>query len=357
MKTLTRSLLLLLIWLVSHNLHAQDTLCELSCNDLIYVSLDSACERTIEVLDVLVQQDTAADCGGYRVEIEYPYGKYPDLAPNRLDGRLRGERVVYKVIDTLYGNSCWGYLQVEDKNAPDLDCTADTIFCYQPIPPPVADSLDCGLPTEVIILREEWTAFECGPDSVFLGVLERDIRASDKWGNYTECTQQIYIQRVDVDSFECIEDKEFECLDPRLWDTTLVYIDEEGRAIPKPLVENGENIGLVEPPFVVVNMDTLWLWPTNEMCQIYVLYKDHVISACGGSYKIRRFWTIKDWCDSTEQTCVQWINIIDTTPARPYYNESFPFVETITTNAHDCKAHYENPKTSDPTGMYVEIWC
>ena len=341
MKNLTRSLILFICCMSTNCLFSQDTICDLSCNDLVFISLDSSCQNTVEPLDVLVQQDTSADCGIYRVELEYPYGQYSDLAPNNVDNRLRGQKIVYKVIDTLTGNSCWGYVQIEDKHPPRLDCTSDTIFCFDPVPEPVADALDCGYSTSVEILRLEWTPFDCAADSMFIGYLERDIRASDKWGNYTECTQRIYYLKLDVDTIECIEEKTFECLTPELWDTTYVYFDENGRAIPKPLVEDGKNVGLVEPPFVIEGMDTIYLWPNHESCQVFVYYEDHVIPTCGASYKIRRFWTIKDWCDSSEQNCIQWIPIIDTTPAYPEYTDEFPPIKTITTNAHDCKAHLE----------------
>ena len=167
----------------------------------------------------------------------------------------------------------------------------------------------------------------------------------------------VYYQRLDLDTIECIEEKEFECLDPDLWDEDLVYFDEEGRAIPLPIVENGKNVGLVEPPFVIEGMDTIFLWPNQENCNIFIYYEDHVIQACGSSYKIRRSWTIKDWCDSSEQNCIQWIPIIDTTPPEPEYTEDWPAMLTLTTNAHDCKAHYEIRRTSDQTGMFVKSGC
>ena len=341
MKTLTRSLILIMTCFITSYVNAQDTTCVLNCNDLVNISLNSNCIDTITPLDVLVRQDTAADCSGFRVDIEYPYDKYPDLHPNVVDGRLRGEKVIYSVFDTLTGNSCWGYLLIEDKSPPQIDCTPDTIFCYQPIPDPEYDSLDCGFAVRFDEISVEWTPFECTADSMFLGVLERHIRVSDQWGNYNECTHLIYYQRLDIDTIECIEEKEFECLDVNLWDEDLVYFDEEGRAIPKPIVENGQNVGLVEPPFVIEGMDTIFLWPNQENCNIFTYYEDHVIQACGSSYKIRRFWTIKDWCDSSEQNCIQWIPIIDTTPPIPEYTEDFPEVRTITTQTHDCKAHLE----------------
>ena len=183
MKKITQSLIIILSACFWTSLaYSQDTTCVLNCNDLVNISLNSNCQDTLFPLDVLVQQDTAADCSGYRVEIEYPYGKYSDLAPNRLDGRMRGEKVIYKVVDTLTGNSCWGYLQVEDKSPPQLDCTTDTIFCYEPIPEPEYDMLDCGYAVNYEVIQIEWTSFECSPDSMFLGVLEREIRVSDQWG-------------------------------------------------------------------------------------------------------------------------------------------------------------------------------
>ena len=340
MKKLTFTLLAFFTLLGLENLSAQE--CKLSCNDLVNVSMDSACMRTVDYTDVLNGDFSMCDTQNLVVEIDYPYPDLAtDLGPNEVDKRLIGYTLIYRVRDTISGNSCWGRIKVEDKYPPQIMCGDDTISCFvaEEYPAILADPTDnCMYPARTEIISHRWIDYHC--DSLnFMGRIERTVRALDIWGNSQTCDQTLYIERETLDSLFCPPDTLLECCDPRLQDT-MYYDVVDGKRIPKPIVDAlGNSIGLVDPPYIINDGDTVWAWPNTTFCQIYADYKDHVIEACGHTYKIRREWKIVDWCAQRDTICTQWIKIIDT--LAPVVD--LTKIDTIYgyTNKHECKAHVE----------------
>lgn len=99
---------------------------ELVCNDNVNVSLDENCEAIVTA-DMILE-------GG-------PYGCYDNyvVSINGGDNFLNGNDVgqVYEVVvtDPATGNSCWGYITVEDKQIPDLECASYEVACSEnPLP-------------------------------------------------------------------------------------------------------------------------------------------------------------------------------------------------------------------------------
>ncbi len=322
------------------NLSAQE--CKLNCNDLVNISMDSACMRTVEVADVLNGDLTACADSNLVVEIDYPYPDLTvDLAPNMVDKRLIQYTLIYRVRDTVSGNSCWGRIKIEDKYPPQIMCGDDTISCFiaEEYPAILIEPTDnCMYPARTEIISHRWIDYNC--DSLnFVGRIERTVRALDIWGNSQTCDQTLYIERETLDSLVCPPDTLLECCDPRLQDT-MYYDIVDGKRIPKPIIDPlGNSIGLVDPPFVLNDGDTVYVWPNTAFCQIYAHYKDHIIEACGHTYKIRREWKIVDWCSKEDTVCTQWIKIIDT--LAPVVD--LAKIDTIYgyTSKHECKAHVD----------------
>ncbi len=327
----------------------------MSCNDLVNISLDATCMRTLTPADVLNNYQAA--CTGWEVSIAYPSGTNHFTPATKLDYSHRGYKMVYRAINTETGNSCWGYIKVEDKYPPELILRDDTISCFMDLPSLPSPSDGCANVTQVDLLQQVYTAFDCD-DRLFVGMHTRLIRSTDLWGNYVQDTHRIYIRRIFLDNLTCPDLTEIDCCegdpvpdpnspigianDYKLWNPHYVDIDENGYSHPKVIIdENGRSVGLVDAPFVVDGMDTFYIRPTEGHCNIVAKYKDHVIPSCGAAYKIRREWFIKDWCNDTELTCVQWIKILDDDPPVVFYSPDFPPIVATTTKTHECKAHVE----------------
>ena len=124
------------------------------------------------------------------------------------------------------------------------------------------------------------------------GHLNRKWTAKDASGNTSTCVQQIDLLRptladvvLPVD-YDGIDAPFFTCAD--------------GGAYPTP--QWIENQGLQGYP---------WLFNQPTGCSINFDYDDLVIEVCDGTYKIRREWTIIDWCIGDGFTYNQIIKVVD----------------------------------------------
>ena len=307
-----------------------------SCADDVTISLGSSCDFKLDVADVLYNDVTGCD-DPYKINVT---GRAGLSLGDVVTSEYMGETLIYNVIDTMTGNRCWGRIHVEDKLPPQIVCRDLTISCFEDIPPPPAPIENCGVIPEPEILEEVYTSYSCEENADFVGYLHRTVRVSDIWGNFRECSQDIYIRRESLDNLVCPEPTEIDCCAKDaegkaiLWNTDLVDIDEKGYPHPKVLIDaNGRNVGIAPPPFFVVDGDTAYAYNLNHACNIVVDYQDDVIPNCGKSYMIRRNWILKDWCYGGELRCAQLIKILDTLPPVPEHLDGI----TVDVNAHACK--------------------
>ncbi len=351
--------------------------CKLNCNDLVNISLGSNGKRGLTPFDVMNGLDAALGCH-YVVEVAYPYASFENMYPNKdtVDCWMVGGEYIYRVIDTITQNSCWGYIKVEDKFPPQITCEDDTIHCWEAENfGLVATSDNCGYEITPQELSKRWYDYDCD-SALFIGYIERSVLATDQWGNTFQCdSQRLYILREYLDSLVCIDSLyTIECCQDSidsynddvedLWEDELVWYDEWGYAHPKVLIEKDPtkehstySKGLVPPPYIqhdgwIGHLDSDE--PNDEnsynpygKCNIVAHYKDHIIPTCGTmhnmspkiiwTYKIRREWIIYDWCEGRDTTCIQWIKIVDKKP--PVVDH--PKDITTTIKPHDCKAHVE----------------
>ncbi len=290
--------------------------CNFSCSDHVYIPLDTICQAELSITDV-IKNPTGCDNAVVMV-----FDDYGNNLGNVLEHRHRGTKLVYKVIDTVSSNSCWGYVTVEDKMAPLIECRNDTVNCWEAVgllDPILKDNCwDLGYFEQSKLI---WVDFDCD-DEMFAGYYERDVITQDLWGNTSRCVgQRLYIIRESLDSLVCPEETVMiECCQQEringvnmdvLWVSSYAYEDEDGYAHPIP----GEG-KLVEPPYLKDRGGKHYLTPDGNnkgKCNIITTYKDHIVPTCGASYKIRREWKLFDWCTGTDTICVQWIKIVDTT--------------------------------------------
>ncbi len=92
----------------------------LSCNDQVNISLDDDCEVTIHPDQVL-----EGSFGGYdRFQVVIYDGG--TIIGNTVNGSHINRNLTVRVIDQCSQNYCWGFLKVEDKLAPVLDCSINS---------------------------------------------------------------------------------------------------------------------------------------------------------------------------------------------------------------------------------------
>ena len=355
--------------------------CKMSCNDQVNISLDGACGRTITPADVMNGIDPDR-CTDLRVILSYPYPEYyATKFGNRtdtVDGSLIGYCMVYKVMDISNGNSCWGYVCIEDKYPPQIMCQNDSISCIAAdeytLLVTAGDNCTLYAPEpKVEFLERKWVSYDCDEDSCLIGYMARRVRAIDLWGNYNECRDTLWLFKESIDSLVCPPDTAMECTfvlggKEKLWDDKHFYDGDDGYRHPFPT----DGAGMFPAPYInskdtsqatggqvyLVDIDN------KGKCHIVWDYKDWVIPTCGKSYKIRREWKVYDWCAGTDTSCVQWIKITDTTEPqldmtklvrKEHASEQsvalYRFADKYdligNTKPHDCKAHIEVPDIRD----------
>ena len=115
-------LVVMLTFMLSNVSFAQ---CELACNNNVQVSLDGDCEAEITFDVVLEDPDPLCV---YTVEVLNLNDVLIPTSPI-VDGAYIGQTLKVRVLNST-GNSCWGYIHIEDKLAPILICLDDlTVSC------------------------------------------------------------------------------------------------------------------------------------------------------------------------------------------------------------------------------------
>ena len=98
---------------------------QLSCNDTVQVSLGTDCAATITP-DMLLEGSRITNAD-YNVHVKDANG---DTIPNAmLDGDYAGQYLEVSIEHDCSGNSCWGWILVEDKLDPVLECTDVMVGC------------------------------------------------------------------------------------------------------------------------------------------------------------------------------------------------------------------------------------
>jgi len=335
----------------------------LVCNDMVNVSLGSGCVKEITPEDVLENIRGCAN-GCFVIDLVYPFGthKFPP-ANNIVNESHIGYTMVYNVFEISTGNSCWGYLKVEDKQPPLLNCTNDTIPCYElPTLPLIASNQDDCYEGKVQLISDQW--FDYGCDSVLSGYVVRTIQGTDKWGNFRRCESIISIERTELDSVVCPSVVELPCEIRYQIGGAIIHalnlktpiIVDQSKVTPQFLLELQKPIwDLIDPidqtpskgwvlnpaVQVVPQIEGQNIWPdAGGICKINSFYKDSRLDVCGTSFKIYREWTIVDWCTQEERTCVQYIKVTDT--EEPVVLTNLTTLE-YNASAHDCVASVTIP--------------
>lgn len=220
-----------------------------------------------------------------------------------------GKKLSATVIDTTNGMMCWTQIQVEDKLKPVITCIADTISCandpftfdYLPFVQ-ITDNCDQDVDRYYDLTL---SLFDCS-NTRYSAVVHLKWTAIDNYGNTNVCIQDIYFKKASVDSVSFPVNDTVYCPNPDLSATGV------------PLMFG----------------DTV-----SHLCNLLVTHADDSIIVCGGMMKIRRLWSVMDWCTQAIRSQTQEILVSDTT--RP--DVICPKDTILFSGYASCKVNYTIP--------------
>ncbi|MCF8246331.1 MAG: T9SS type A sorting domain-containing protein [Saprospiraceae bacterium] len=289
--------------------------CSMACSNSTNVSLPATCQGTI-LYNMILQNPTNCSPNGpsaFEVTV-MNLNNAPIPTSPVVNATHIGQTLIAKVKHTASGNSCWGYINIEDKLAPTLTCPANVVVaCTAPTTPAstgTATATDCS---DFTISHTSQTQVLGCAGTNYTAIITRTWMAVDLGGYVSSCAQTINILKPTVaditwpphlDGFGA---PMLDCVNPNTTPANTGAPSIGGFPIP-----NG-----------------------TGYCNMAVTYSDQTIPLCQASYKILRTWTVVSWCTSTIQTHVQIIAVKDTHPP----TLTCPADLTAgTTSATQCKA-------------------
>jgi Secretion system C-terminal sorting domain len=311
----------------SANLSAQ---CALSCNNLVQISLDQDCSVTV-LPDMVLEGDVNLICPNGNLVVEMKIGN--SWVPAVVNNNHVGQTIQVRVRDLISGNNCWGYMKIEDKLAPTIDCNDITVSCamtnfspsalealgYDGIP--AADD-NCTDPVTPTVVNTTWVDLTCEDD--FSAFATREWIVSDASGNTAVCTQTIFLERPSIADVEFPDEVTISCGNPNT----------------SPAVTGA--------PYIEYDGDEYSLYPSASYCELQALFQDQIIPVCDGTYKILRTWTVVSWCEPTggfppTTNPAHYIQLIKVVDEVDPVVANCPEDITIGTNTSNCCANFNLP--------------
>jgi hypothetical protein len=265
--------------------------CTMVCNNQVNVSLPFNCQAEITYDMILEDPNNPLVCtpngsSAYVVFVMDQYGQVIPTSPVVTSDYI-GQLLSVKVKHWASGNSCWGSILVEDKLPPQLTCPSDiTIQCTDP-----TDTLFTGglIATDCSNFTTNYSdnleVFGCNNP---VAILTRTFTGVDEYGNYTSCSQTIFIEEPNASSVQFPPNRD----------------GITGTAIP---CEN-PNTDPSNTGYPTINGSPI---TNNGLCNIAVTFNDNQIPLCDGMYKILRAWTVANWCTGSVVTKTQIIKVAD----------------------------------------------
>lgn len=210
---------------------------------------------------------------------------------NPVDCSRAGQNLFFHVTFLPTGNHCWGRVLVEDKIAPTISCTGDTVVCNSPSDPMHAGSVsgldNCDAAPAIQLAFEEIRELDCDRPDRHIREIERKWVAIDFSGNVSApCTQIIRIRRATLSDISFPADRTganaLSCDTPDIDPAITGY----------PSVFGGQN---------------------DLLCKVVFTHSDDTLPVCSGAFTVARTWTAVDCCTNTMTTHVQTISVVDRT--------------------------------------------
>lgn len=291
--------------------------CSLACNGTTQVSLSSACDALITPSMILSDNGTSCMGGSLSVSVSDDYGTIP--LTNIVTNDYVGQTLTAMVIDANSGNTCWGYIIIEDKLGPNItDCPMGFVTMDCPdmnmYPGPTFTD-NCSGELTPVLLSEDITT-PCLPN--IIKRITRVYSAVDDLGNQAAntCTVRFQLLRFNdsrvsyPDSLTIAKNTALDCGIISDYDANDNGRIDEGELTPS-------DFGV---PFYRVflgagqGFETLDLFPYPDIyCNTVVTYEDVILPKIGCTQKIMRRWQINEWhCDGEMQwNYTQLIEITD----------------------------------------------
>ena len=271
----------------------------LACQDTLHVSVVFECEAVITA-DMLLEGDHYGCYDDYIITFTDPSVVFVNGV---LDGHPHiGEYLEACITDPSNGNFCCSQLLIEDKLPPVIECEDITLNCDDNVAPhaiphfPVPDGTvvinlggnryqasgidNCG--STILSYTDQVENFMCAGE--YARIITRTWIAVDQSGQADTCTEQLFLLAGTIDQFVLPGDTTIFC----------------GNACIRPDgTPDPDCIGGIEGPFCG---------------QFFYGYIDKVIPYCGGSYAVKRDWSLVDWCTGVIIEHEQIINVEDNVP-------------------------------------------
>lgn len=277
-----------------------DIAMQLSCHGTVQISVDQSGVAMLTPQMLLV--DYYPSYSRFKVVVN-------QTGSNKVTCADIGKVITATVTDTTNGMMCWSYLVVEDKLIPTIICRGDTISCtndpfqvdYSTFVQ-IFDNCDVNIHSYYDITLD---LYNCS-NNRYSSVVHLKWTAVDDYGNTNTCLQDIYFKKSSVDS--------------------VVF----------PL---NDTVYCPNADLNSTGVPTLFGDTVSHLCQLLVTHVDDSIIVCGGMMKIRRLWTVMDWCNSTLRSATQEILVADTT--RP--DIICPADVTLYSDFVTCRANFRVP--------------
>lgn len=285
--------------------------CSLSCNGTTQVSLSSSCDATITPNMILSDNGTSCMGGSLSVVVSDDYGTI--AGGNIVTSQYAGQTLTAMVIDAVSGNSCWGYIIIEDKLGPTItDCPMGFITLDCPdmnsYPGPVFTD-NCDGPLTPVLLSENITT-PCIPGIVKR--ISRTYSAQDSDGNISAntCTVSIQLRSLLQHRIRYPDSLKVSCTQVSAWDSNSNGHIDEGEI---PTGEIGAPYYLAFNTATPNVFDTVSLYPYPDIyCNAVVTFEDVILPKIACTQKIMRRWQVNIW-HCTDETTYNYTQLIEIT--------------------------------------------
>ncbi|MBK9150302.1 MAG: HYR domain-containing protein [Saprospiraceae bacterium] len=249
----------------------------MACNNLINLSLDGDCKATLNA-DMILEGNEYRCYEKYCITVTGPNG-----APHGIVFDLNDVGKTFKVsiTDCLgSGNSCWGYVKIEQKLIPEIECPADvTILCSED--KDARNNLGKLLTGEVKLMScvPGYTVDYNDTETQFGSCSNPTARYTRTFTVYYNQTSKVSCtQRIDVLPFN---------LNQIVWPTDKVL--NCSAVANNATLKHPSNTGYPTIGGKIVDH-------VSATCNLSHTYEDKELWLCGNSIEILRKWTIRNRC-------------------------------------------------------------
>lgn len=307
--------------------------CELNVHTDLFLNGMTFPESSYDIMLRDIEQDTIVTVG-------------------RLGYGYANKKLEYKVIHECSGVSCWGYLYIEDKAIPALECPEDIDVECGDLNNIAITGLPIFDPSVIIIptpgVSNEWTLVnfdKCSDvkltavdlvtnkicDGPYSSRIVRMWSAVDNMNNTSTCSQQINVLRTTLD------------------DITFPFNYDSDAGLYPSLEACGTWPKIPEGmPFSGNPSPTFTGYPVGVEClNAHVSFTDRKIPICGtdtiSSYKLVRKWKVIDHCvvsGTRIREHNQLIVVMDTTAPTVVCQANNSVIDTLETRPWTCAANW-----------------